>query len=132
MKTTFMIVACSLLITGAFFFSCSKSSLIEGIDTPYKYPDYTGYKGWLQVWIDKGGAAAQCDELKIYDGIHYLGKVTKDYVFDESYKVTCGDNKALQISLPPGTYTIVASGTCGSVTSAKIIRALYCTTMEIK
>ncbi len=132
MKTIRTVQACILICLLAAGLAPSKSSLIEGVDTPHKYQHFTGYKGWLEVWISEGSLAASCAEIKIYEGIHYLGKVDKKYVFAKSYSNSCGDGKALQISLPPGTYTITASGTCGGLTTTKTIKALLCTTMELQ
>lgn len=129
MKKTYLfcVLACAIFLT-----SCTKESLIEGVDTPYKFPDYDEYKGWLMVTIKAGSLGATCKEIKVFTGSHYLGKLTQKHIVDAGYQNQCSDSKPLRISLPPGTYSLVFDGDCGSLKTTKKIEKLFCTFITLE
>ncbi len=111
--------------------SCSKESLIEGIDTPYEYKNLYGENGWLLIWIKENSNAEQyCNKYKIYEGNHYLGTVESGKnSMPESYTGNCSDEKPLRITMPVGTFTIKVISECGTNGGifTKTIRKYFCT-----
>lgn len=134
MKTIKLIIAgfTAMII----FTSCSKESIIEGIDTPYDYKNLNGQSGWLHIWIVEGSNAEKnCNKYKIYEGVHYLGTVEAGkHSMPASFKGNCNDSKPLRITMPVGTFEIKVISECGTNGGifTKKINRYFCTYSDLQ